>query len=146
MFWRHVYAAHLRSCVTLQVTTDAIVHAVTSAHPHRRYVVANVNGAPAWLLVRLAQARDSVLNLRAVRVRKCETAGRRPECVHLNGVSRDWQYRRSVHSGLGRQHVTRLARTRARCMRRALARGCPAGSPGADVAASNRGTDAPVGR
>ena len=74
MFWRHVYAAHLRSCVTLQVTTDAIVHAVTSAHPHRRYVVANVNGAPAWLLVRLAQAREP---FGAVRVRKCETVGRR---------------------------------------------------------------------
>ena len=36
------------------VTTNAITHALTSTHPHTRYVVANVNGIPAvclsWLV------------------------------------------------------------------------------------------------
>ena len=33
-----------------EVTTAAIVHALTSPHPRARYVVANVNGIPAWIV------------------------------------------------------------------------------------------------
>jgi len=36
---------------TPQVTTDAIMHAITSSHPQVRYVVANVDGTPAWVLI-----------------------------------------------------------------------------------------------
>ena len=36
---------------TPQVTTDAIMHAITSGHPQVRYVVANVDGTPAWVLI-----------------------------------------------------------------------------------------------
>ena len=32
------------------VTTDAIEHALRSPHPEARYVVANVNGVPAWVV------------------------------------------------------------------------------------------------
>eukprot|EP00992_Anisonema_acinus_P007379 TRINITY_DN3162_c0_g1_i2.p1 TRINITY_DN3162_c0_g1~~TRINITY_DN3162_c0_g1_i2.p1 ORF type:complete len:186 (-),score=26.69 TRINITY_DN3162_c0_g1_i2:77-634(-) len=37
-----------------QVTTDAIVHALTNRYPEPRYVVANVGPMPAFILVRLA--------------------------------------------------------------------------------------------
>lgn len=32
------------------VTTKAITHALTSAYPQTRYMVANVDGVPAWVL------------------------------------------------------------------------------------------------
>jgi len=35
---------------TTDVTSSAIIHALTNPYPHARYVVANVNGVPAWLL------------------------------------------------------------------------------------------------
>ena len=35
------------------VTTDAIVHAITSPNPKVRYVVANVDGTPAWILIKI---------------------------------------------------------------------------------------------
>jgi len=34
-----------------EVTTDAIMHAITSSHPQVRYVVASADGTPAWVLV-----------------------------------------------------------------------------------------------
>jgi len=34
-----------------QVTTDAIMHAITSSLPQVRYVVANADGTPAWVLI-----------------------------------------------------------------------------------------------
>ena len=34
-----------------QVTTDAITHAICDPHPDIRYIVANVDGTPAWVLI-----------------------------------------------------------------------------------------------
>lgn len=36
-----------------EVTTEAIVHALTNEYPKTRYIVANVNGVPAWLVFRV---------------------------------------------------------------------------------------------
>ena len=48
------------------VTSDAIVHALTSSTPKTRYVVANVGGIPAWVLTTIAyvlpdRLRDMVI-------------------------------------------------------------------------------------
>ena len=46
------------------VTTDAIVHAVTSERPRRRYVVANYFGLPAWVLHEVIKALpDELIDL-----------------------------------------------------------------------------------
>jgi len=41
---------HFRMASPPQVTTDAIVHSLTSPAPHAHYVVANVDGIPAFIL------------------------------------------------------------------------------------------------
>eukprot|EP00051_Salpingoeca_urceolata_P014182 m.179938 g.179938 ORF g.179938 m.179938 type:complete len:351 (+) comp18003_c0_seq3:2494-3546(+) len=41
---------------TTQVTTDAILHALTSTHPKTRYVVAGFNGVPGWAISWIAWA------------------------------------------------------------------------------------------
>lgn len=53
-FFRPEKRAKDKKSVTLAspptVTTDAITHALTSAYPKTKYIVANVNGVPAWCL------------------------------------------------------------------------------------------------
>ena len=37
------------------VTSDAVLHALTSPHPKPNYVVSNLDGTPAWLFIRLTE-------------------------------------------------------------------------------------------
>lgn len=48
-------AIEQRAASTL-CTSEAIEHAVTAARPRTRYLVANIMGAPAWLLAGLVRA------------------------------------------------------------------------------------------